>query len=653
MDMQIMEVCRSLRNRVIYRQGLQRWAVAALATVALYIAPSAYALDIVLTDIGGSPMTPAQFAAFDQAAKLLEARFTDPITVYIAVAWDDPDAFSNPNVIASTSIARTTHALSAVLTAMALDATLNLEKNTVQMVPQPLPVELSGGVLTTRSQVTMSTANAKALNLSWTRDLLYSQPPAGYDALIRYNNTYFDDFDLDRSDGMIDPTRKDFIGVTAHEMGHALGFFSVTDVQDANPTFTLQPNTLDLYRFTRTGVAHNFPFEERLITAGFADHDHKSTVYPMSAGVNLFDPDCNTGDGRCQASHWRDDQEFLMDPTLADGVQVDLSLPDRFALDYLGYDHKIFSANLWHLLKLRTMVIPSIPNPCVDCPPFPDWLPPDPITDWEPGRWAANLRSYLVLDLEPPLAADWGAVRSFSGGLNLVEAKLYEGDQVTGFANRPDWENEEGGTLYGAEPAMICGMDFVSDMVTGPQLRLTQFGGCVPFDTTIGTFGGFRVTLCLRPATSATPEQCAGQITVNLALTSNTRPSLATFAAGVEAELDDSADNMAKVVDAEAVGLTDSDGDRLPDVGDNCPTLANADQCDTDRDGAGNRCDPDFNNDGVLDFFDFGIFKAGFAASEGDARFNADTDYNCDGRTDFTDFALFKPDFLDANQPPR
>jgi hypothetical protein len=40
----------------------------------------------------------------------------------------------------------------------------------------------------------------------------------------------------------------------------------------------------------------------------------------------------------------------------------------------------------------------------------------------------------------------------------------------------------------------------------------------------------------------------------------------------------------------------DTDGDGVPDVDDNCPTVANADQLDTDADGSGDACDP-FPND--------------------------------------------------------
>jgi hypothetical protein len=45
----------------------------------------------------------------------------------------------------------------------------------------------------------------------------------------------------------------------------------------------------------------------------------------------------------------------------------------------------------------------------------------------------------------------------------------------------------------------------------------------------------------------------------------------------------------------------DGDGDGTPDGTDNCPTVANSSQTDTDGDGQGDACDSDDDNDGVPD----------------------------------------------------
>ena len=79
---------------------------------------------------------------------------------------------------------------------------------------------------------------------------------------------------------------------------------------------------------------------------------------------------------------------------------------------------------------------------------------------------------------------------------------------------------------------------------------------------------------------------------------------------------------------------TDTDGDGVSDPTDNCTNTPNADQRDTDLDGFGNFCDPDFNNDGDVDSADVHIFKPRLFGT------NADGDLDGDGAVTFLDLGI-------------
>jgi len=92
-----------------------------------------------------------------------------------------------------------------------------------------------------------------------------------------------------------------------------------------------------------------------------------------------------------------------------------------------------------------------------------------------------------------------------------------------------------------------------------------------------------------------------------------------------------------------ATPAPDGDGDGIADMDDNCSTLSNPLQRNTDGDIYGNRCDPDFNNDGLVTVTDFLILRSRLNTTDPDA------DLNGDGVVTVTDFLILRG-FL--NQPP-
>ena len=98
----------------------------------------------------------------------------------------------------------------------------------------------------------------------------------------------------------------------------------------------------------------------------------------------------------------------------------------------------------------------------------------------------------------------------------------------------------------------------------------------------------------------------------------------------------------------------DEDKDGLLDSSDNCilqpngpliPDAGDHSQRDTDDDGYGNACDPDFDNNGTIDFADLAYLKSQFFTADPDA------DLDGNGSVDFADLATLKSMFFGPPGP--
>jgi hypothetical protein len=183
------------------------------------------------------------------------------------------------------------------------------------------------------NSILLTNANAKALGLR-----TYTPPnQTPSDGTISLNDLYT--WDFDRSNGISDGTGNpvyDFVGVAAHEIGHALGFFSGADDIDsargniASKDAFAQP--LDLFRYSaRSTTTIDLTADA---TAKYFSLDGMSTAVEFSTGVNY-------GDGR-QAGHWKDDRGLgIMDPTTASGEVLQISANDLQAFDVIGWNRSI------------------------------------------------------------------------------------------------------------------------------------------------------------------------------------------------------------------------------------------------------------------------------------------------------------------------
>jgi hypothetical protein len=202
--------------------------------------------------------------------------------------------------------------------------------------------------------INLTTANAKALGLASGTGRV-GACAATCDASIVFGDTF--PFDFNPLDG-ISAGVYDFVGIAAHEIGHALGFVSGVDVLDGNfglfraDQFTFV-SALDLFRYSNTSAAQ-----------GAIDFsaDARDKFFSLDGGATAlarFSTGEARGDGR-QASHWKDSLGLgIMDPTASTGELLAINANDLRAFDVIG----------WNLAGTNPDPVPNPnPNPSVPEP---------------------------------------------------------------------------------------------------------------------------------------------------------------------------------------------------------------------------------------------------------------------------------------------
>ncbi len=340
-------------------------------------------LTFVLNDLGGVGAGTAARAGFEAAAALWSSVLTDPITINLDVRF----AALNPGVLGSTGSTTNSIGYSALRSLLAADASsatdalavASLQAGPLSFVSnEPLvsgPIDARVRVLDNNNTVdnnniSINTAQVKALGLAPT---YAAANPGGRDGSVSFSTAF--NWDFDRSDG-ITPGFFDFVGVAAHEIGHALGFVSGVDLVDINALPGAQgPNgvrglnnlswgtVMDLQRYGTFAGAQVLDWSVggtpcMSINAG------ASCIGPMSTGrVN--------GDGR-QASHWKDDALIpgstaplgIMDPTAGPPGAVpilNITSLDLIAFDAMGYNlAPIPEPESWALMLAGAGVIGAV-----------------------------------------------------------------------------------------------------------------------------------------------------------------------------------------------------------------------------------------------------------------------------------------------------
>ncbi|WP_295613591.1 NF038122 family metalloprotease [Chamaesiphon sp. GL140_3_metabinner_50] len=329
----------------------QRSSIVIAATLGAVMASSAFmpanALTFNFTPAAGTSQLAID--GFNTAGSLWSAVLKDNVTVNVNINFTSLSAgtlgetssatrsFGYDRVYNALTNDRTSADDNTAVNSLSKGSTFNLLLNRTANNPNgsgsATPYLDSNGDANNKT-INLTTANAKALGLA--------ENGSSADASIAFSNLFT--WDFDRNNG-ITTGAYDFVGIAAHEIGHALGFTSGVDILDGNSSGTFYNDNqfpyvspLDLFRYSsdsKNANAIDWTADKR--SKYFSIDGGATKIAEFSTG-DIF------GDGR-QNGHWKDNLGLgILDPTISPGELLAISENDKRALDVIGWNRVVSNA---------------------------------------------------------------------------------------------------------------------------------------------------------------------------------------------------------------------------------------------------------------------------------------------------------------------